>query len=188
MAGKGPQAPKGRPPAVPARRPAASRLPRPGQESARYSSPCRAWPLWPPAMRSHRRPPSARAPRPPSMGGLRGGRTGDREEGVLQRGVARQDILDPALEHELSLAQHADPVRGPLDLGEHVRGQEHKAAAVAFAAKNLAHLADAVRVEARDRLVEHEHWRVVQQGAGKPELLLQALGKVDRAVVGAIAE
>ena len=45
-----------------------------------------------------------------------------------------------------------------------------------------------MRVEAGDRLVEDQHRRVVQQGAREAELLLQALGQVDRAVAAAIAE
>ena len=111
-----------RPPA-PARRPAASTWPRSVPGSARRSSPCRAWLPWPPATRSRRRPASGLAPRPCSMGGLRGARArpGDRQEGILQRGVARHDVLDPAFEHQPSVAQHADPIGGALDLGEHVR-------------------------------------------------------------------
>ena len=61
-------------------------------------------------------------------------------------------------------------------------------AAVALAADDLAHLADAVRVEAGHRLIEDQDRRVVQQRPREAELLLQPLRQVDGEVIGAIGE
>ena len=65
-------------------------------------------------------------------------------------------------------------VRGQRHLGQQVRGDEHGPALRGQVLHERADPVDALRVEPVDRLVEQQHLRVAQQGAGQAEPLLHA--------------
>ena len=69
------------------------------------------------------------------------------------------------------LADHDDVVGDDLDLVEQVRGEQHRAAVVGIAAQQVAHPADAGRVEPVRRLVEDEHGGLADEGCGDTEAL-----------------
>jgi hypothetical protein len=71
-----------------------------------------------------------------------------------------------------------------LDLVQQVRGQQDGCAAVGVAAQQVAHPADAGRVQAVGRLVEDEDLRVPHQGGGDAEPLPHAQGVVTHPAAG----
>ena len=80
-----------------------------------------------------------------------------------------------------------DVVGGLRDLGQHVAGDEHRAALGGERAQEVAQPADALRVEAVRGLVEHEHARVAEQRGREPEPLAHAERVAARAAVGRVA-
>ena len=102
--------------------------------------------------------------------------------------MTRNGVNDGTLVDQPALPNDPDPVCCQLDLGKDVGGKENQAAPASFAAEDIAHLANAMRIKAGHRLVKDEHRGVVKQGAGQAELLLQALGKIDGTVAGAISQ
>ena len=97
------------------------------------------------------------------VGGLHADQPGDRAD--------RGHVL---LQHQTSAVEHADPGGHLLDLGEQVAGQEDRGAVAVQPEQQLADVADALRVEAVGRLVEHEQRWSSHQGGGEPEPLLHA--------------
>ena len=91
------------------------------------------------------------------------------------------------LQHQTTAVEHADPGGHLLDLGEQVAGEEDRGAAPVQAEQQLADVADALRVEAVGRLVEHQQGWSPHQRGGQPEPLPHAerVG-LRRAAVGGI--
>ena len=76
-----------------------------------------------------------------------------------------------ALADDPPLPDHHDVVGDDLDLGQQVGGQQDGAPVVGVVAEQVAHPADAGRVETVRRLVQDEHRRVADQGGGDAETL-----------------
>ena len=89
---------------------------------------------------------------------------------------ALQQRVELVLQHQPAAVQHADPGAQLLDLGEQVAGQEHRGAGRVQLEQQVADLADALRVEAVGRLVEHQQPWLSQQRGGQPEPLPHAQG------------
>jgi hypothetical protein len=75
-------------------------------------------------------------------------------------------------------ADHHEVVSDDLDLVEQVGGEQDGAAAVGVVAQQVAHPADAGRVESVGGLVEDQRVRVADQDGGDPETLPYAEGVV----------
>ena len=86
----------------------------------------------------------------------------------------RQQLGAGALRLDPAAADDHHPVGDGLDLGQQVRGQQHRAPAVGEAAQQSAHPAHALRIEAVGGLVEDQHLRVAEQRVGEPEALAHA--------------
>ena len=89
-----------------------------------------------------------------------------------------RELGDRAGAHQPPAVDDQDVVGGLLDLGEHVAGDEHGAPLGGQRAQEVAQPADALRVQAVGRLVEHEHRRVAEQRGGEPEPLAHAEGEL----------
>ena len=86
----------------------------------------------------------------------------------------RQQLGLGALGDDPALADHDEVVGDDLDLVQQVRGEQHGAAPVGVAAEQVAHPADAGRVEPVGRLVEDQHLGVAEQRGGDAEPLAHA--------------
>ena len=84
------------------------------------------------------------------------------------------------LDQQAALVQDADAVGRALDLGEDVAGDEDRAAVLAVGVDRLAHLADPVRIEPADRLVEDQQVRLVDERADEAQFLAHAARVVAR--------
>jgi hypothetical protein len=80
------------------------------------------------------------------------------------------------------------PVAQSLHLAQEVRVEEHGRSALAGLADDRPHVAAPDRVESGRGLVQDHQGGIAQQGGGKPEALLHALGEATGAVVGAGVE
>ena len=109
------------------------------------------------------------------------------ESGAAQRGVEPSKIggLDDraarcqqfgagALRSDPAAADDHHPVGDGVDLGEQVRGEQHRAAAIGEVAQQLAHPAHPLRVEAVGGLVEDQHLGVAEQRVREAEPLAHA--------------
>jgi hypothetical protein len=74
-------------------------------------------------------------------------------------------------------------VDGLLDLGEHVAGDEHRAALRGSAAQDVAQPANALRVQAVRGLVEDEHLGIAQERGGEAQALAHPGGVAARAPI-----
>ena len=81
---------------------------------------------------------------------------------------ARRRSLRPWCEDDHAVAH-------PLDLGQQVRVEDHRGAAVAGRADDRPHVGPTDRVERRRRLVEEDEVRLAEQRDAEPEPLLHAL-------------
>ena len=88
--------------------------------------------------------------------------------------AACQQLGLGALGDDPAVADHDQVVGDDLDLVQQVRGEQHGAALVGVAAEQVAHPADAGRVEAVGRLVEDQHLGVADQGGRDAEPLAHA--------------
>ena len=86
--------------------------------------------------------------------------------------------LGPVDLDEAAVADDRDAVAGPLDLGQDVAGQEHRAALRAGLADQLVERLLDQRVEARRRLVQDQQVRPVLERDDQADLLLVALGQL----------
>ncbi len=89
-----------------------------------------------------------------------------------------EQLVLGALGHDAALADHDQVVGDDLDLVEEVAGEQHGAALVGVPAEQVAHPADAGRVEAVGGLVEDQHLRVADEGGRDAEALAHAEGVV----------
>ena len=87
----------------------------------------------------------------------------------------RQHVGQPAGRHQASLRENRDAAAQRLGVAQHVRAEEHRAAAIAQAEDQRAHVAAAERIEARHRLVEDHQLRVVDQRLRDADALQHAL-------------
>ena len=79
--------------------------------------------------------------------------------------------LDVALHPHLRVDEHDDVVADPLQVGDHVRGEQHADLVVGDGLHQcLQELASGQRVEAGDRLVEDEQLRPLGETQGQGEL------------------
>ena len=85
-----------------------------------------------------------------------------------------QELRLAALRDDPAVADHDEVVGDHLDLVQQVRREQHGAALVGVVAEQVAHPADAGRVESVGRLVEDQHLRVADQRGGDPEALPHA--------------
>ena len=99
---------------------------------------------------------------------LRSGRV--HHGGPGRRGERGQVVL----QHQVAAVEHPDPRAQLLDLGQQMAGQEDRRPAAVQVQQQVAHLGDALRVEAVGRLVEDEQLRTAQQRTGQAEPLLHA--------------
>ena len=105
--------------------------------------------------------------------------------GGAHEGAGRgQQLGLAALGDDRAVADHDDVVGDDLDLVQQVRGQQHGAAVVGEAAEQVAHPADAGRVEAVGGLVEDQHLRVPDEGGREAEALAHAEGVVADPALG----
>ncbi len=114
------------------------------------------------------------------------GRAGGDERGLQLLGLRRADahhrlrrrgqLLDGPLREQPALAHDEHVVDGLLDLGEHVAGDEDRAALAACLRRNVRSQQHPFRVEAVGRLVEDEHLGVAEQGRGERQALSHARG------------
>ena len=88
--------------------------------------------------------------------------------------AAGHDLRQRRLRDRAAAVDDHDVVGGLRDLGQHVAGDEDRAAFGGERAQEVAQPADALRVEAVRRLVEHEHARVAEQRGREPEPLAHA--------------
>ena len=98
--------------------------------------------------------------------------------GAGERAGAGEQLVLGALGDDLAVADDDDLVGDALDLVEQVRAEQHGAALVGVAAQQVAHPADAGRVEAVGRLVEDEDLGVAEERVGDAEALAHAEGVV----------
>ena len=98
--------------------------------------------------------------------------------GARERAGPGEQLVLGALGDDLAVADDDDLVGDALDLVEQVRAEQHGAALVGVAAQQVAHPADAGRVETVGRLVEDEHLGVAEQRVGDAEPLAHAEGVV----------
>ena len=90
--------------------------------------------------------------------------------------VDPQQLLGEVLADEPAVAQHRDPVADLVDLIEEVRHEQDRDAALLQLADDAEELGHLVEVEARRRLVEHEHLDVDRDRAGDGDELLHGEG------------
>ena len=88
--------------------------------------------------------------------------------------VALDEVGQRALHDEPAGADHDDAVDGLLDLGQHVAGDQHRAALGGERDEDVAQPAHALRVQAVGGLVEHEDLRVAEQRGAEREALAHA--------------
>ena len=84
-------------------------------------------------------------------------------------------VGERALIHDAAGADDGDARAELLDLGEQMAGEEDGHAPAGQLLDQVAHVADAARVEAVRRLVEYEQLRVAQERGGEPESLPHSL-------------
>jgi len=77
--------------------------------------------------------------------------------------LKRQQVRQQAARYESTAREDGDATAQGFGVGQHVRTEEHRAAAIAQAQDERAHVAAAERIEPRHRLVEKEHLGIVQQ-------------------------
>ncbi len=101
-----------------------------------------------------------------------GGRAG-------QHAVAGEQVVDLAGHLHPAPRQQDEVVGHPLELGEHVRGQQHRHAVVGHRRQHRGHeVVPGERVEHRHRLIEHQQPRPPGQRQGQRELRLLAAGQL----------
>ena len=126
------------------------------------------------------RSPSRRSTRPSSRRGARSA-SGVR---TMTRPVGPAQLVEVLLQDQPAAVDDPDPGAQLLDLGELVAGQENRGACLVQLGEQVTYLADALRVQAVGRLVEHEQPRLPQQGRREAEPLAHAQRVLlDRAVV-----
>ena len=106
--------------------------------------------------------------------GLRRAVDGEQE---LVRRVLATDLADGAVEHHVAAIDHECAVALLLHLVHLVRGQQHGAALGATSPKHVLQHLDVDRVQAGERLVEDQQFRLGDQRRAELELLLHALGE-----------
>ena len=94
----------------------------------------------------------------------------------------RPQVGDPPLQHRAPLVEHHDRLAEVLDEIELVAGEQHGATGMDPFGQGGAQLGHRDRVEAGERLVEHDHLRVVHQGRGQLQPLLHAAGQLVRPI------
>ena len=107
---------------------------------------------------------------------LRGGEGGRQRRAVGRIGhddglLAARELVEAALVDEAPPRDDQHAVDGLLHLGEQVRREQHGAPLGGQRAQQAADPLDALRIETVHGLVEHEHARVAEQGAGEAEPL-----------------
>ena len=85
-----------------------------------------------------------------------------------------EQVVDPLDRDQPAVADDPDPVADALDLVELVRGEEDRAAALAFLAHQGEELLLHQRVQAARRLVEDEQVGAVEEGEDQADLLAVA--------------
>ena len=101
--------------------------------------------------------------------------------------AALAQLVDRAGGDEPAVLDDRHVLAQPLDELELVRGEDDGHAGVRALAQHAAHHVDAGRVEAGERLVEHEHLRVVDERDAELDALLVAERERLDAVAGALA-
>ena len=94
--------------------------------------------------------------------------------GADERAGGGEQLGLGALGDDPAVADHDQVVGDDLDLVQQVRGEQHGAAVVGVPAEQVAHPADAGRVEAVGRLVEDQHLGVADQRGRDAEPLAHA--------------
>ncbi len=98
------------------------------------------------------------------------------------------DLVERALGHDAPAVDHRHLVAQPLHHVEHVRGEEEGHAARGQAPQEVAHHAAGDGVDAVERLVEEEHLRAVDEGAGEGQLLAHALRVVHHELAALVGQ
>ncbi len=117
----------------------------------------------------------------PALGGVRGVHL---EPG---RAVAAQ-LVDGADGAHRSLGDDPDPVAEPLHEVELVAREDHRHSGFGLLDQHVAHDVDGDGVQARERLVEDQHLRIVHQGGRELDPLLVAEGERVDGVVHALGD
>ena len=92
------------------------------------------------------------------------------------------------LAHDAALLDEHDAVAGRLDFAQQVRVEEHRRAARAQLADDVAHEQAAERIEARRRLVEEDERGLVEQRLGEADALQHALAVAAQLAVGGVEQ
>ena len=88
--------------------------------------------------------------------------------------TARDEVGHAAVGYEPAAADHDQVIRGVLHLRHQMAGDQHRPALGRQRAHQRPDPHDALRIEAVDRLVEHEDLRIAEQGGGDAEPLAHA--------------
>ena len=107
------------------------------------------------------------------------GLRGEGQERLLEAGRSGRghDLARRAHAHELAGVDHRDARAHLLDDVDEVRRVEDGAALLGQAPHHLLDVRHRLHVQAVERLVEHQHLGVVEQGGDPADLLLRALGE-----------
>ena len=93
--------------------------------------------------------------------------------------VRREQLLDVAGDPDLRVDQDDEVVADPLEVGDHVRGEQHADLVLGDRLhQDLQELAAGQRVQARDRLVEDQQLGPLRQPEGQGELGALAAGEL----------
>src|SRR5581483_9520946 len=111
---------------------------------------------------------------------------GAHPDGQLRVGV--DELLHRAVRDEPAATDHDQVLGGVLHLAHQVRGDEHGTALGGQHLHQVPDPEDALRVEAVDRLVEHQHLGVAEQRRGDAEPLAHAEREAARALLGHLAQ
>ena len=98
--------------------------------------------------------------------------------------VTRHEIVDARIGDQRAAADDHEPLRGERHLVDQVARDQHRPAFRGKVTQQVPDPADALRVEAVDRLVQEQHAGVSQEGAGDAEPLSHAQRELPRSAVG----
>ena len=141
---------------------------------------------------SSRRPRACRAPSWaaswPRSASTAGERLVVRRADPHARAGAAAQRRERAVRDEPAVVDHDDLVDGLGDLGQHVAGEQHRAALGGEVAQEVAQPADALGVEPVGGLVEHEDLGIAEQRGGEAEALGHAEGEAAGAAARGVGE
>ena len=89
----------------------------------------------------------------------------------------RADVGQRARRHQAAAHKNRHPAAQRFGIGEDVRAEKHRAAAIAQLQDEVAHLPAAQRIQPGHRLIEEDHVRIVEDGLRDAHALEHPLGE-----------